>query len=183
MLLSIFWVLGSVYLFYYGFRHSRLYADRAELTCDKAMCTLYSQNSTGNSVIEFARGDLKAAHVVRHDGTGIIDVSSMKRKEANKIGYTIQLKVNYSPEPGSRLKVPRFYTFYEGNMGRSTARGHSKTIGSYIDNESHSISVSGGSGWSSLGIVSVIVGVLSFFLSLLFGQFSDPEPRRLRKVR
>lgn len=181
--MSILWVLGSIFLFYYGFRHSSQYADRAELTCDKAMCRLYTQNSTDSSTVEFARGDLKAAEVVRHDGTGIVDVSTMKRKAANKVGYTVQLKVNYSPEAGSRLKVPRFYTLYEGNMGRSTARSGSKSIGSYIDSESQSVSVSGGSGWTSLGIVSVVVGVLSFFLSIMFGQFSDPEPRRMRKVR
>jgi hypothetical protein len=172
-----------VFLFYYGFRHSSKYADRSELSCDKAMCKLYSQNNTGSSFFEFARGDLKAAEVVRHDGTGIIDVSTLKRKAANKVGYTIQLKVNYSPESGSRLKVPRFYTLYDGNMGRSSARSGSKTIGKYIDNEQHTVTVSGGSGWTSLGIVSVIVGIISFVLSLIIGQFSDPEPRRLRKAR
>ena len=183
VVLSLSWILFSVYLFYYGFRHSRLYANISTLNCDKDSCVLRYQNSTGTSSFDFSRNDMKSTEVVRYDGKDVIDVSGMKKKAANKVGYSVQLKVNLAPEVGSRIKIPKLLLLHRADMGRSSSREASKKIVQYIDNDSETLVLSAGSGWTSLGVASTLIGFFSFVSSLLFGQFSDPEPKRQRKIR
>jgi hypothetical protein len=141
------------------------------------------QNKTNVETISFSRLDLKSGDVVRHDGKKIIDTGSMKRKQANKIGYTVELKLLQPPEEGSRLKIPKTILLYGGDMGRGTSRSTVKKVSAYIDRESEALDIRSGSGWTSIGIVCVLVGFFSFVGSVLLGQFSDPEPKRLRKIR
>lgn len=136
-----------------------------------------------SETIEFPRIDLKSADVVRHDGTDVVDVSGMKRKKANKVGYTVQMKLMQPAEEGSRLKVPKHVLVYRNDMGRGTSRTTVKKISEYIDRDTDTVEVRSGSGWTSFGICCVLIGFFSFISSVLFGQFSDPEPKRLRKIR
>lgn len=183
VLLSLCWVFLSLFVFYYGFRHSRNYADVSDFACDDAMCTLKYQNSSSTEVIQFSRGDLKSADVVRHDGVEVIDVTGMKRKKANKVGYTVQMKLMQLAEEGSRLKVPRQILLYKGDMGRGSSRTCSKKVTEYIDRDIDTLEFRSGSGWTTFGICCILVGFFSFVASVLMGQFSDPEPKRLRKIR
>ena len=136
-----------------------------------------------SETIEFSRSDLKSADVVRHDGSDVVDVSGMKRKKANKVGYTVQMKLMQPAEEGSRLKVPKHILVYRKDMGRGASRTTVKKISEYIDRDTDALEVRSGSGWTSFGICCVLVGFFSFVASVLFGQFSDPEPKRLRKIR
>lgn len=153
------------------------------LNCDSTACTLRYQNSSGTEIVQFIRGDMKSADVVRHDGIEVVDVSGMKRKKANKVGYTVQIKLIQPAEEGSRLKVPRQILLYRNDMGRGSSRTAVKKVTEYIDRDSDAVDIRSGSGWTSLGICSILVGFFSFIASVLLGQFSDPEPKRLRKIR
>ncbi len=155
----------------------------SSLKCNKDTCFLTYQNETGSTTIEYARIDIKSSETVRHNGKDVVDVSGMKRKQANKIGYTVQIKVNSPPEPGSRIKVPRQILLHRGDMGRSASRDATKKLGQYIDRDVDELNLSAGSGWTSWGIIFVLFGFFSFVASFLFGQFSDPEPKRQRKIR
>ena len=172
----------SVYQYLFN-RHSKSYADISDLNCDENVCSLRYQNSTTTDLVTFSRSDLKSADTVRHDGTDIVDVTGMKRKKANKIGYTVQLKLMQPPEEGSRLKIPSTILLYPNDIGRGSARSSVKKISEYIDRDVDVLSLRSGSGWTSFGICCVILGFFSFIASFVFGQFSDPEPKRLRKIR
>lgn len=141
------------------------------------------QNSTSIETLTFPRADMKSADVVRHDGKEVVDVSGMKRKKANKIGYTVQIKLMQPPEEGSRLKVPKNVLIYGNDMGRGSSRTTVKKISEYIDKDADILEIQSGSGWTSFGICCVLMGFFSFIASVLVGQFSDPEPKRLRKIR
>lgn len=153
------------------------------MTCNDSVCSVRYQNSTASEAFEFGRADLKSADLVRHDGTAVVDVSAMKRKQANKVGYTVQMKLMQPAEEGSRLKVPRQVLLYKSDMGRGVSRTHVKTLTEYIERDINTVDISCGSGWTAFGIGCVLVGFFSFVASVLLGQFSDPEPKRLRKIR
>jgi hypothetical protein len=164
-------------------RHSRNYADISAFSCDESLCSIMYQNSTNVETIFFPRVELKNADVVRHDGKEVIDITGMKRKKANKVGYTVQLKLMRPPEEGSRLKIPENILVYGGDMGRGTSRTNVKKVSQYIDRDTDALDIRSGSGWTSFGIICLLLGFFSFIVSVLAGQFSDPEPKRLRKIR
>ena len=66
-------------------------------------------------------------------------------------------------------------------MGRRSSRSISSKIFTYIDKTSNKIDVGHSKTITIFGLLCIILGLLSSFLSCALGIWSDPEPRRVKK--
>mmetsp|Transcript_15450 Transcript_15450/g.25727 ORF Transcript_15450/g.25727 Transcript_15450/m.25727 type:complete len:232 (-) Transcript_15450:1996-2691(-) len=185
---SLLWLLVSLYLVYYGWGHCGYYSLVSSLDCVDGTCTLDLRLSPDDTKVHtFLAQDFIESTTVRINEDGnVAGTSGLSRKEQGKLGHSVQLKFKSAPEEGSRFKVQQTTLFSSANLGKRPARTMNNKINGFIDNKDkskESFSITAGSRVTVVGVLSIAFGVISTAAALLFGHWSDPTPRRLRKVQ
>lgn len=200
MVLSLALTLSSVLLVIYGYNLCSTIS--TSLVCADKQCILLLSTPTGLPVShKFSANELLDADMVRvHEGK-VVSISGVKRKVASTYGYSVQLKYKVPAEEGSRIKIQQSALLSDTDIGRGPARSRTSKINNYIDGKAEvgwiyirifgltiiillqTLSVTTGPGWTFIGVSCILLGILSFITSCVFGQFSDPSPRRLRKTK
>ena len=182
VLISLVWLLSSLFVIYYGFRDCRYNSYHYSLKCNSNDCTYTSSSNKGQSDIKIDRINLMRVDTVRIDSYGnITEYGEGSRKTSKKIGYSVQISFKHIPEPNSRFKLDKDLLFAPIDMGRRSSRSISSKIFTYIDKTSNKIDVGHSKTITIFGLLCIILGLLSSFLSCALGIWSDPEPRRVKK--
>lgn len=206
VLASLLWVLLSVGLTIYGFRDCSNNAYSSSLKCDEVSCVLNSMTSAVISggpehhtnqdlekkskakremkVTEWARSDFISVDVVAIDNWGAIaDTSNKSKREVVKmmLGSNVRLKFRQPVADGSKIKTDRIITLTHQDLGKRPSKTHAARIQKYIDKRTDSVSLNVGRGVTVKGVLYIFFGIISLIMSCLFGQWSDPAKKRLKK--
>lgn len=146
-------------------------------------CTLSFRPANPSGDLAFLKQNLVDVEMVRVSGEKVVDTSDMKRREMQKLGYSVQITYKTPAAEGSRLKVQKSVLLMTSNMGRRESRSVFNKILAFIDGKSNELNVSVGKWWTAYGIFGIIAGIFSAMMSLAFGQWSDPAPKRMRKSK
>jgi hypothetical protein len=95
----------------------------------------------------------------------------------------VQVSYNHPTEEGSRIKVEKHFLLSSSDIGRRSSRDAALQINKYLERSKDSVSVSLGSSVTVVGVLMIVGGLVSAVLSLLMGQWSDPEPKRMKKAK
>lgn len=178
VLLTVVWLLASIGMFGLGVWHCRNRASFYKLSCDVDACELL-QNQ--NLPIKFQRKDLTSANAVRINAKAeVVETNQIRSKYNKQLGYSVELKFQYSADPGSRYKAEKKLLFSPEDMGSGPSRQISKTIHKYIYKPSEPFEAKHAYSVTTIGLSGIIFGIMSTVLCILFGQWQD-TPRRLKK--
>mmetsp|Transcript_25071 Transcript_25071/g.36979 ORF Transcript_25071/g.36979 Transcript_25071/m.36979 type:complete len:214 (+) Transcript_25071:62-703(+) len=184
VVLSLLWVVGSLVCMYLGYLHCRHSSLKSTVICSDDMCHVSVRDVQAvETTHSFARSDLIDAELVRINDGKVVSTSGVKRKVSSKYGYGIQIKFKIPAEEGSRIKIQKSLLLSTSDMGRSSARRGVSKISKFIDGGSKALNVFAGRSWTFLGVACILSGLASVTLAFTFGQFSDPTPRRMRKMK
>lgn len=184
VLMSLVWLFVSLFVVYYGIRWCSHYSFSYSISCNMNSCVYTASDVNGKNITEIDRVDLRRVDTVRLDSNGsVVEVGDGNRRSPgyNKNGYSVQLSYNRPAEPGSRLKVEKTMLFSPKDMGRRNARSCSSKIFTYIDKTKDKVEYSYSKTITLVGILLILFGIFSSVLSCVLGQWSDPEPRRVKK--
>jgi hypothetical protein len=192
VLLTIAWLLASIFTIFYGFYHCRANGYSYALRCDATMCKYTTINVDNVKNYEWERDDFLNVYQgkVLREGEEVLDaeaqrassVSEKRRRRRQKGGMTLQLEFQVAAEQGSRIKVINKIPFTLHDIGRRAVRNNEKAIKKYRDGDTDSVSISSVKRVTLLGVLTIIGGILSVLMSLLLGVWSDPTPRRMKKA-
>lgn len=175
VLISVVWLLCSVGVFGFGVWHCRYRSPYFAMKCDDRECNLLQGN---NLPIIIPRREITGAQAVRLDANGdVVDATSMRSKASRRLGHSVEIKYQHGE---TKYKVEKKVLFATQDIGSSSAKQISKSILKSVYKPTEKIDVKHGFAITGLGLTSCILGVLSFILSLLFGQWAD-IPKRLKK--
>jgi hypothetical protein len=184
---SLAWLLLSLFLMYYGWRHCGTYSQVSTLSCNDGTCTLIQYpNPDDVKTYTFLAQDFIESNTVRINEVGeVTTTNGLSRKEQGNLGHSVQFKFKMTPEEGSRFKVQQTTLFSTLNLGKRPSRSMNKKINEFIENKSknENFDIASGSRVTVVGVLCIAFGVISAVAALLFGHWSDPTPRRLRKVQ
>jgi len=182
VLMSLIWLVVSIFIVYYGIRMCAYHSFNYEIRCTMNSCVY---KGLGQAGIEIDRVDLRRVEMVRIDSNGtVVEVGEGNRRSSayNKNGYSCQLSYNKPAEEGSRIKVEKTLLISPRDMGRRVAKSCSTKVYAYIDKKKDKVDFSYSRTVTVVGILMIILGVASSVLSCVLGQWSDPEPRRVKKA-
>ena len=183
MALSLLWVLGSICLIVYGFRHCSVNAFTYRLDCAKDMCTLvkFDKQYDLDVRMEFLKADLMRADAVRIDSRGeYADNLTMKKNKNERYGHSVRMTVRTPADEGSKLKVPRDVILTPRDMNRRPSRTGSSRVSGFIAGNKPTVSVNASSVVTLVGIFSILGGIASLVMACLFGQWKDKAPLHKR---
>lgn len=183
--LTVFWTFAFVLLMGYGVYHCRDNAYKYNVACFQSDCfyKIEDRRLGTSSVIQFQKTDLIDAELIRIDTNGeYVDHAKVRADPKKFFGYSIKLKVRLPPEPNSRMKIERGIVFSPYDLSRRVARTQAKKISDAIVKENMDFDVSKTANFTTAGILCVVIGFLGLLLICLFGQWSEHNPRKLKKM-
>jgi hypothetical protein len=183
--LTVIWTLLFVFLMGFGVYNCRINSYVYNVSCYKSECSYKIEDKRMGlaSLIQFQKGDLLDAEYVRIDEKGeYADSNKIRAQPKRYFGYSIKLKVRLPPEPNSRMKIERTIILAPYDMTRRSARAQAKKISDALLNENMDFDVTKSSSVTTLGILSITFGFLGLLLACIFGQWSEYNPRKLKKM-
>jgi hypothetical protein len=190
--LSLLWIIVSIGVIIFGFRHCSNNSYKNSLICDDSSCIL-TLSSSGiekiDSKFEFDRSDFKEVQSIKIDSTGAYVDSSLKKSKKERLSSTLRFRFMHASEEigednkiiKSKMKAERIKIFGSNDIGRRLTKSHLERAKKYIEKKNDKLSISSGKGVTVIGILSIFFGIISLIASSFLGQFSDPTPRRLKK--
>jgi hypothetical protein len=133
---------------------------------------------------KFTKSDLINAEVIRIEKGEKKDANAKKRHGGKSLGYSIELTYKAPAEENSRIKIQKEVILCKTNLGRRSAKDTASDIIKFRDGKGDkTLNVSLGRSYTVGGLCAIFVGVCSFIVSLLAGQFSEQSAKRMRKVQ
>lgn len=183
--LTLFWALCFLAVIGYGFNHCRTNAYSYSFVCTNNDCRYTAEDRAFgvSNIIQFPKSDFLDAEMVRIDSNGeYVDGSKARSDPKRYYGYSIRLKLRLPPEPDSRMKIERSIIFNPHDMTRRVARNGAKTLSDSISKDQKDVSYSKSAMVTSIGVIAIFLGFLGLLLTCLFGQWSEYNPRKLKKA-
>jgi len=164
-----------------GYYHCTAYYETTYLSCVHDHCNLELTRNGGGEFIQydFEKSALVSAYVCRMKKGEVINVAGMTTKKKRGLTYSYCLKAHLPDENGDASAVMELpLTVYD--TGKRKARTTSEDISDYIKNKSHDseLLIEDSKSVSALGIILIIFGILMGGLTVLLGEFSNPDLKR-----
>lgn len=184
VVLSLLWIISSIIIVYLGNTHCKVYSINSSLICDEKTCDLISKQVDGQlTKYTFSQVDFIDSEITRVKDGKVISTVGVSRKISSSYGYSVMIKFKSPVEDGSRIKVQSSVLLSPYDTGRRSARSTVSKIDRYIEGKSKELNLVIGQTWTVFGTLLIISGFVSLVCSFIFGQFSDPAPRRMRKSK
>jgi hypothetical protein len=183
--LTVIWTLLFVFLVGFGAYNCQSNSYSYNVSCYKSDCSykIEDKRLRLSSSIQFQKEDLLDADFVRIDEKGeYADGDKVRAEPKRRFGYSIKLRVRLPPEPNSRMKIERSIILAPYDMSRRSARAQAKKISDALLKENVDFDVSKSSSVTIFGILSITFGLLGLLLVCIFGQWSEYNPRKLKKM-
>lgn len=187
ILFSLIWLLSSVSLVGFGLLHCKHYTPKTKLKCDNFSCVFTpreSNTAVDNTPIAFKRKDFEDAYVIRlREEVNMLDEDvNTKRKVGKPYGTTVEVKFLVeedtveSSKSRKKDKRRKVVSVSGDDMGKGVAEKMQAEIIGYFRNQGvKRLNISYGSSYTtSIGLISITIGLLSSCLSLYFGQWKEP---------
>lgn len=183
--LSVFWLLLCVVSMIYGVYHCRANAYSYSLKCLNSDCTYLVNDKVldRHESISFPKLDLIDAEMIRVDSKGeFADAGRMRSQKNEYYGHTIRLKIRLPPEPNSRMKIEKNIIFNPHDMTRRLARMGVKRISDSISKQLPDLWYEKSAMVTTIGMLCIFFGIIGLILTCFFGQWTEYNPRRLKKA-
>lgn len=182
VLLSLGWLVLSLFVVIYGFRDCSYNSYSYRFECKSNVCTYTAKTNEGTVVKTIGRSDLQRVDTVRLNKEGAIqDYGEGNRRTSTKLGYSVQITYLGKQEEGATTKHVEKLLMVPKDMGRRSSRTASSKLFTYMDKTKDKIDVKHSNSVTLFGVLCIVLGFLSSLLSCVLGQWSDPEPRRVKK--
>lgn len=173
---SLCWLLASLGAVYYGFRVNSLSYYSYELKCDHYQCQ-YIKNDDYDKRIEFERWQIRFIDVVKMKGDEIIaTLPSNGEWREFSVAVTLFgiLHDPHNPPPPFVVR-PNTHSVARCNMEK-------RKIEAYRSHKTSDLHLKSSASVTVFGIMLILCGTASAILSVIVGQWSDPTPKRLKKL-
>lgn len=173
---SLFWVVLSIGMMWYGIGHCRSNSYNYQIKCSDS-CTLikYDPLKDEDLKLEFPKADLLRVDLVRLSEEGyVVDSAKMRLEPRVKYGHSLKLQIRLPADAnGGKLKTTKDVIFTTRDMSRRPARSGSSKINSYISNTKKGVNFSSSSSVTLSGILMIIIGIISAVCAFVFGEWKD----------
>lgn len=185
VVMSIVWLLGSVFVVIFGFWHCRSNAFNYKMSCDTTLCTFeYPGGHLFEETTTIERSNILYAENVHWDEREgkMVDTKGLTNKKTSKLGLTVAVKYHVWDEAGNTKSLETL-VFPPVDMGRRKARSSLRKIKEYLNNkeEKDELLHQHGKMVTALGVVSIVFGITSVILSLALGSWKDEKLKRVRR--
>jgi hypothetical protein len=184
--MTVFWAIFFVSLFFFGIYHCRANSYSYSLICESMDCKYSVDETVTNlhSIISFPKSDFLDAELVRIDSQGnYVENSKVRAQSKEYFGYSIRMKIRLPPEPNSRMKIEKNLIFMPYDMTRRLARTGSKKMLDFIEKQDEKHVYFAKSAWvTTIGMLCIVFSMLGLVITCLFGQWTEYNPRRLKKA-
>jgi len=184
VLFSLIWLVVSILIITGGFYHCRSNSYSFSLECTSDLCT-YTSSLTSDSdfmSMTFPRIELVGAEIARIDGTTVIRNEDVSKAKRGRLGYTVIFKYKEASEGLSRMKTTKKQDFCPYDLGRREAKNLEAKINAGARRDStEKIKAYASKRITAVGILLMFFGLISTVFSIIFGVWSEVNPRQLKK--
>ena len=184
VVLTLVWLVASVLIILFGAWHCRVSSFRDSFKCNELECRLlFGDNRDAVSKYVIHRSDLTHIEIVRVDDDNIVvNWYHLPTREVNKLGHNVELKFMHSTDPDSKYQIQKQVLLSHRDMGKLKATQFYKQVHEYMNKKRDVVNIVNESHVSMLGVLSITFGGISMVMSCILGQWSDPVPRRQKKL-
>ena len=162
VMLSIVWLVVSLFVVFVGGLHMHIHSYRYELKCTPTTCVY---RSSVKPPVTFNRTEFVGSEIVQ-----------VSKKEND--GVTLQLK--YQSPAGSRFKVENTILFTPHGLGDKIAAKYYALVSSYTDKQivaATDLFINSSSKITPMGFIALMGGLASAVMCLALGTFSNDSGR------
>lgn len=184
VLFSLIWLVVSILVITGGFYHCRANSYSFSLECTTDLCTYTSSITTDSNymTMTFPRNELVGAEIARIDGTNVIRNEDVSKAKRGRLGYTVIIKYKEASEGVSRMKTTKKQDFCPYDLGRREAKSLESKINTGARRDStEKIKAYATKRITAVGVLMIFFGLISTVFSVIFGVWSEVNPRQLKK--
>lgn len=162
VMVTIIWLVLSLFVIFVGALHMHIHSYRYELKCDATECVY---RTSVKPPVTFSRAEFTFVEIVQ--------VSKLP-----KDGVTLKLK--YQSPAGSRFKVEKDFLFTPHGLGDKMAAKYFSVVSAYADKQivaPNKVNISSSSKITPLGLITLLGGVVSAVMCVAMGKFSNDSGR------
>lgn len=180
---SLFWLLLSLGVVYYGFRLNYLSYYSYDLKCDQYQCS-FIKDDDHDKVIEFERSMIQKVDLVKlKDGIIIGTIPGNDDKHFIPREFSVAISLSGTlHDPHGNDKILKPFLIRPPTHSKARCNTDKRKIDWYREFKSDKLHLKFTSSVTVWGILLILFGASSALLSVVVGQWSDPTPKRLKKL-
>lgn len=181
-LASLCWLLVSIGAIYYGFRLNYLSHYSYDLRCDRYQCSFIKNDEHDKAVI-FERSMIRNVDLVKLKDGKVVEVvpsNDNKRGIPREFSVLVTLSATLHDHHQSDFLEP--FLIRPPTHSKTRCNMEKQKIDAYRNSKAENLNLKFASSMTVSGLLFILFGLSSALLSIVMGQWTDPSPKRLKKL-